>query len=140
MIKNYLKIAGRFLFNKPLFTSLNIIGLAIGIASSAFVFYYISYEKSFDAFHTNSENIYRLTYGRLKKNGDNVEFASACPVIAPLLKENFPEILNIARLANREVSFSYNENKFVEKKVYYAEQDILNILEFNIINGSKENK
>jgi putative ABC transport system permease protein len=139
MIKNYLLIAKRVLFNKTIFTILNVLGLAIGIASSAFIFHYIGYEKSFDKYHPDSENIYRLTYGRSKDNGDNVEFASACPVIAPLLKENFPEIKQIARMAVREATFAFGENKFIEKKIYYAEQEIFTILQFNIIKGSIEN-
>ncbi len=139
MIKNYLVIAKRILLNKTIFTVLNILGLAIGIASSALIFHYINYEKSFDTYHFNSENVYRLTYGRLKDNGDDVEFASACPVIAPLLKENFPEIKKIARMAVREATFSYGENKFNEKKIYYAEQEIFDILRFDILDGDIEN-
>lgn len=136
MIKNYFIIAKRTLLNKFVFTILNISGLAIGIAASALIFHYITFEKSFDSYHPNNENIYRLSYGRTMSDGSNVEFASACPVIAPLLKENFPEIQTIARLAVREAIFSYEENKFVEKKIYYAEQEIFNILNFNIIKGS----
>ena len=139
MIKNYLVIAKRVLLNKTIFTVLNILGLAIGIASSALIFHYIKYEKSFDTYHDNSKNVYRLTYGRLKDNGDDVEFASACPVIAPLLKENFPEIEEIARMAVREAIFTYGEKVFVEKKIYYAEQEIFNILKFNIIAGNAKN-
>jgi len=139
MIKNYLVIAKRVLLNKTIFTILNIFGLAIGIASSALIFHYIHYEKSYDTYHNNSENVYRLSYGRLKDNGDDVEFASACPVIAPLLKENFPEIKTIARMAVREATFSHGENKFIEKKIYYAEQEIFNILNFTIIDGNIEN-
>ncbi|HAF31223.1 MAG TPA: ABC transporter permease [Bacteroidales bacterium] len=138
MIKNYLVIAKRTLLNKLVFTILNISGLAIGIAAAALIFHYISFEESFDNYHPNNKNIYRLTYGRTMSDGSNVEFASACPAIAPLLKESFPEIENIARLAVREAIFSFEENKFIEKKIYYAEQEIFNILHFDIITGSIE--
>jgi len=138
IIKN-LVIAKRFLLSKLVFTLLNILGLSIGIAASALIFQYISYEKSFDGYHQNSQNVYRLTYGRTTENGSNVEFASACPVIGPLLKDNFPEIKEIARMAVREATFANGEKKFVEKKIYYAEQDIFKILNFKIINGSTEN-
>ncbi|MFC2152512.1 ABC transporter permease [Bacteroidota bacterium] len=136
MIKNYLLIAKRVLLNKFIFTLLNISGLAIGIAAAALIFHYISFEKSFDNYHPNSENTYRLSYGRTSSDGSDVEFASACPVIGPLLKENFPEIEKIARLAVREATFAYEENKFIESKIYYAEQEIFNILNFDIIEGS----
>jgi len=139
MIKNYLLIAKRVLLNKFVFTILNISGLAIGIAASALIFHYITFEKSFDSYHSNSENTYRLTYGRTANDGSDVEFASACPVIAPLLKDNFPEIERIARLAVREATFSFGENKFIEKKIYYAEQEIFNILKFDIIDGNITN-
>ena len=139
MIKNYLLTAKRVLLNKTIFTVLNILGLAIGITASALIFHYINYEKSYDTHHDNSENVYRLSYGRLQDNTDDVEFASACPVIAPLLKDNFPEIEKIARMAVREATFAYGENKFTEKKIYYAEQDIFNILKFKITEGSIKN-
>jgi len=136
MIKNYLIIAKRVLLNKLVFTILNISGLAIGIAAAALIFHYITFEESFDTYHPNSENIYRLSYGRTSSDGSDVEFASACPVIGPLLKENFPDIEIFARLVQREATFAYEENKFIESKIYYAEQEIFNILHFNIINGS----
>jgi putative ABC transport system permease protein len=139
MFRNYLIIAKRVLLNKFVFTILNISGLAIGIAASALIFHYITFEESFDSYHLNSENIYRLTYGRTASDGSDVEFASACPVIGPLLKDNFPEIERFARLAVREATFSYEENKFIEKKIYYAEQEIFNILKFDIIDGNITN-
>jgi putative ABC transport system permease protein len=126
MIKNYLLIAKRVILNKLVFTILNISGLAIGIAASALIFHYITFEESFDSYHPNYENVYRLSYGRTSSDGSDVEFASACPAIGPLLKENFPEIENIARLAVREATLSYEENSFNETKIYYAEQEILN--------------
>ena len=79
MIRNYLLIAKRVLLNKFIFTLLNISGLALGIAASVLIFHYISFEESFDSFHSNSENIYRLSYGRTSSDGSDVEFASACP-------------------------------------------------------------
>lgn len=139
MIIKYLVIAKRILLRKLVFTLLNILGLSIGIASSALVFLYINYEKSFDTYHPNSQNIYRLSYGRTTADGSNVEFASACPVIGPLLKENFPEIIDLARMAVREATLAHGEKKFIEKKIYYAEQDIFKILQFRIVNGSIEN-
>jgi putative ABC transport system permease protein len=139
MIRNYLLIAKRVLLNKIVFTLLNISGLAIGIAASVLIFYYISFEENFDNYHTNSENIYRLSYGRTSSDGSDVEFASACPAIGPLLKENFPDIENVARMAVREATFAYDENKFIESKIYYAEQEIFNILHFEIIEGDVTN-
>ena len=50
MIKNYLLIAKRVLFNKFVFTILNISGLAIGIAAGALIFHYIAFERSFDSY------------------------------------------------------------------------------------------
>lgn len=136
MIKNYVVIAKRVLLNKFVFTLLNISGLALGIAAAALIFHYISFENSFDNYHPNSENIYRLSYGRTSSDGSDVEFASACPAIGPLLVENYPDIVRMARLAQREATFAYEENKFIESKIYYAEQEIFNILHFNIIHGS----
>ena len=60
MIKNYLKITFRSLYRNKLFSSINILGLATGMAGALLVFMYIQYELSWDKIFKNYDNIYRL--------------------------------------------------------------------------------
>jgi len=60
MFKNYFKIAWRNLTKRKVFTAINILGLAIGFGSSILIYLFISHHLSFDKFHANSDNIYRI--------------------------------------------------------------------------------
>ncbi|MCB0748345.1 MAG: ABC transporter permease, partial [Ignavibacteriae bacterium] len=65
MFRNYFKIALRHLVQQKTYSVINILGLAIGTAASLLILHYVSYEKSYDKFHSESERIYRLRYERI---------------------------------------------------------------------------
>ena len=60
MFRNYLKIAWRNLQKNKLFSSINILGLALGIACSLLIILWVQDEKRIDAFHTNSKYLYSI--------------------------------------------------------------------------------
>ena len=60
MINNYFKMARRSLMAYKGTTAINILGLVVGIASALVIFSFVRYETSFDTFHSNRENIYRV--------------------------------------------------------------------------------
>ena len=61
MLKNYVKIAFRNLWKHKIHTLINVLGLALGIASSIILFFIVQYELSFDNFHPKADRIYRIT-------------------------------------------------------------------------------
>ena len=60
MFQNYFKTAFRNFSRRKVFTVINIMGLALGISSCLLIYLYVSYEMSFDSFHPDKKNIYRL--------------------------------------------------------------------------------
>lgn len=60
MIKNYLKIAFRNLFKQKIYTAINLVGLGVASAFFILVYWYVKQEKSFDQFHQNGKQLYRL--------------------------------------------------------------------------------
>jgi putative ABC transport system permease protein len=95
MIGNNLKIAFRHLKRSKLFSLINILGLSVGISAFAFIALYISFEMSFDRFHKNGDNIYRIGSKRYS-NGELVETsAKTFPGVRKLLKDNFPEVKDV---------------------------------------------
>ena len=60
MLKNYLSIAFRVLRKNSLFSTINILGLAIGLAASIIIYLWVYDELSYDKFHKNSHRIYRV--------------------------------------------------------------------------------
>jgi putative ABC transport system permease protein len=121
-----------------LFTLTNILGLSIGIAFWLLIFLYVQYERSFDNFHEKGDNIYRLRYQRTSKEGKNVQFASACPPAAPALKANYPEIINAARIYPIHGVVLYNNIKFFEERIFYAESELFDIFTIKLLKGNPE--
>ena len=63
MLKNFFLVAVRNLWKRKLFSVINIIGLSVGIASFFLIFVHVRDEFSYDKFHQNTENLYRLALG-----------------------------------------------------------------------------
>ena len=131
MLRNYLKIAFRNLLKNKVYSFLNITGLALGIAACFFIFQYIHFEKSYDSFNKNIDNLYRVT---LKFTGsfDNVALsATNHPAVGPAMKSEFPEVKYFTRfvstsLLGNQATFTrndpgkplktYNEEKSVPRR------------------------
>lgn len=80
MFRNYLKSAYRNLLKTRLFSFINILGLAVGMAAGLLILHYVTFEKSYDNFHQASDRVYRLRYERIGVDGSGaVRFASCCP-------------------------------------------------------------
>ena len=98
MLKNYFKIAFRNFLRYKGYTSLNILGLAIGISASLLILQYVSHELSYDQFHEHKDNIYRVEYDFYKDGEIMFRCASAFPGVGPSMKNDFPEVEAYTRL------------------------------------------
>ena len=135
MIINHIKIILRKLFTNKSNLSINVLGLAFGLASCILIFSYINFELSFDRYHKNSNNIYRIDS---KSIIDQRATESAnCPLkYAPTLIEEFPEVIDAVRFVRTvERSFSYNDLHYFQDGVIYTDQDVFNVFSFNLISG-----
>ncbi len=135
MKQYYFKIAYRNILRNKLFSSINIIGLAVGIAAFLMILVYVRYERSFDTFHKNSDRIYRLLYQRSSAEGETVKFASCCPPAAIRIRELYPEVETIARLFRYRATVIFGERKFYEERMYFAEPQIFQIFDIEMITG-----
>uniref|UniRef100_UPI003216E9F2 ABC transporter permease n=1 Tax=uncultured Draconibacterium sp. TaxID=1573823 RepID=UPI003216E9F2 len=121
----------RFIKRNPLYTSINLTGLVIGFVCVVFIGLWIKNELSYDRFHKNADQIYRVHRYFYDNNGtENLHLPFVAPPIAPLLKDEFSEIENIARVSHTGMLFRLNEQKVMESDVCFAEPDILNIFSF----------
>src|SRR6478672_3871979 len=112
MFKNYLKTAWRNIRKNKIYSSINIIGLAIGLAACILILLFVFYERSFDNFH--SKNIYRLNeVQKFEGMVSSQKVSLSMFPMGPTLKNEFPEIKNFTRIHSPgKIPFNYSDKKF----------------------------
>ncbi len=138
MIKNYFKVAYRNLRKDYFYSSINVFGLAIGIAITLLIARFIQYELSFDKFHTNYENTYRIIRDR-KVNDFETGTNTASPyLIGELAKTDMPDVV-FGRIAPHSGLTVAAEKKFVENDILMVDENIFKIFDFEFVAGNPAN-
>lgn len=118
MFKHYLKIALRNMRKQKTYAFINVLGLALGVACCVLVFLFVQHEMSYDRFHENGAQIYRVNLETKTPDGGLKRKAGQPPPLAPTLKASFPEILGATRLKTGSVVIRTGENVVKEKALY----------------------
>jgi len=137
MLKHNFKVSIRSLRKQMLFSLINVVGLAIGLAACMLILQYVRFERSYDRFHQNGEHIYRVTINQSAANH---------PGAGPALKADFPEVEEFARMLPQSIfignnaAWSYldesgNEKVFNEERVYNVDASFLRMFSFPFIYG-----
>lgn len=140
MFQNYLKVAFRNINKSKVFSAINLFGLAIGLAGCLIIFQYLMFEISYNKFHENSENIYRISYSKEKDGIESFNTVLTYSGVGPRLKENFPEVIDFARLRPASVItatsvITYGSDVYEENRTYFADASFLKIFSFEMIEG-----
>lgn len=138
MIKNFFINALRNMKKQKGYLMLNVGGLAIGLTSFLFITLYVSHELSFDRFHKNYQNIYRVkVVGRLA--GSELNQAITCAPMAHALLTDYPEVLYTTRVI-RQGSWlmQFGENRFNEDGVLFADSSFFKVFDFKLLKGDPE--
>ncbi len=107
MFRNYLIIAWRNLIRQRVFSLINIAGLSVGLAACLLIALFVADEMTFDRFHKNADQIYRVIFYK-KLPGQEVETIAVHSALGDVLKQEFPEVAATTRLSNhREAQFFY---------------------------------
>lgn len=118
MIGNYFVVARRQLWKNKVFSIINVSGLAIGLAAFFLILQYVSFETSFDQFHPNRNEIFRVALERYKNGALQVSSAEHFSCVRKLIRDHFPEVERVTGFyktpANTGVLFHYNGKIFNE--------------------------
>jgi putative ABC transport system permease protein len=119
-----------------MFSFINIASLVVGLSCSILVLFYIRYELSYDKYHEDARNIYRVVR---EHQGETTWYNSSEHPLAASLKQDFPEVLMATRVKkNDEVGVvEYDSKCFYEKNIYFVDQDFLEIFTFPLLSGNK---
>src|SRR5215467_11639189 len=97
MINNYFKTAFRHLLKNKFYSSINIIGLAVGLATCLLILIYVLDELSFDKYNLNSSRIYRIN-NEIRFGGNHLDLAVASPGMGPSALREFPAVKQYTRI------------------------------------------
>lgn len=139
MLRNYFKISVRSLARHKMFTAINVIGLAIGLASFLLMFEYIQFEKGYDSFHNDADNIYRVSKVQVINGADADKDAMCSHPTAQFLEEELPEVT--LSTVSKKFDFMQIRNGdtfFRELKVISADANFLKMFNYEVIEGDKE--
>ncbi|MEJ2616252.1 MAG: hypothetical protein P8Z35_14945, partial [Ignavibacteriaceae bacterium] len=106
MLKNYLKIALRNIFKNKIYSFINIIGLAVGLAGFILISILIKNELSYESFQKKGDRIYRVVEIQNQEGIGHLKVAVTMGPLSPALKNYFPGIENTEGAGFNLVVFS----------------------------------
>ncbi len=135
MIHNYFKSTFRNIVKNKTYSVLNIMGLALGIAACLFILQYVSYERSYDKFHANHPDLYRVLY-KVYRNGElNIDCAAAVPRVGPFMKEKMPQVIDYARVYPMGGVVTYGDIQYREDRMHMTDPSFLQMFTFPLVKG-----
>lgn len=139
MLRNYFKIAWRnILRNKGIF-SINIAGLAIGIASCLLIMVFVLDELSYDRFNEKADEIVRVVF-KANINGEEMKEAVVMAPVAAALKEELPEVIDATRIRRIGTPKITSEDKsFRDSRFAYVDPNFFKVFTLPVAKGNSEN-
>ncbi|WP_462249168.1 ABC transporter permease [Ferruginibacter sp.] len=135
MLKNYFKIAIRNLGRNKLLSIVNITGLAIGLACVILILFFVKDEWSFDKFHKNGKDIYRLVQTTTDTSGKEWRQGNSGLPHGPVFAAEIPEIESFCRIKGWEMT-TKNGTEGIKAQVLFADTSVFKIFTLDVLKGN----
>ncbi|WKN32809.1 ABC transporter permease [Porifericola rhodea] len=140
MFWSYLTVAYRHLIKHKVFAIINVLGLSIGMSCCMLIFLFVQHELSYDTFHPNGSQLYRIVYHA--NNGS--DYARVPPPLAPLVASELSGVQATARVYGRDISVSIPDasklssvQDFEESDVFMVDSSFFKLFELEFLAGEK---
>ena len=137
MLQNYLKIALRNLFHNKVFSFINIAGLSIGLACCMLIVLYTKDEVSYDRFHKNVNNIYRITSTETSPEGKVNKFGITGMTPGPVFARQIPEIDKFVRLQGDRLNIKKGTD-ILAQEATKVDSSFFSVFTFDFVEGSSK--
>jgi len=140
MLKHFFLTMYRQIRKKPGFYALNIFGLSTGIAAFILMFEYASYELSFDKFHEDAADIYRVNFNYQLNGRPPYEGAAVFAGLGPAMEAEFPTLEETTRLVSIWGGggiLRFDEKRLKAEEIQYAESSLFEVFSFEVIEGNR---
>jgi ABC-type antimicrobial peptide transport system permease subunit len=137
MFRNYFKTAFRNLWKNKFTSSINLLGLSVGMTAAVFIFLWVQNEVSFDNYHPGKENIYRITNNVQISSTETWVWERSPRPITDFAVKQIPEVEQAVKLLTAyNLVFSVNNKLFTEKKPSYVESSWFNVFKYDFVQGN----
>jgi putative ABC transport system permease protein len=137
MFKNYFITSMRSLMRSKGFSVINILGLAVGLATFSLISIYVYHELSFDRYHKNADRIVRIVEN-LRTENELLFQSVSSPPMGPHMLKDFPEIESYVRLQRWNLLVDRNGFSSYEPDNYIADSTVFDIFSFPLLKGDKK--
>ncbi|MBN1940297.1 MAG: ABC transporter permease [Candidatus Aminicenantes bacterium] len=131
---NYLKVALRSLLRRKIFSSINMFGLALGLACCLVVALFVRQELSYDRFHENAEKIVRIRED-LFRDAEVFESIRNPSWMGPAMVESFPEVRNQTRIVRGGGVVNQGDLRS-DERLFFADASFLTVFSFPLLSGN----
>jgi putative ABC transport system permease protein len=139
MLRNYIKIAWRNIKNQPGYSSINIIGLAIGVAACVLILQYVHFELSYEDFHSKKDRIYRVEQDRFDNGKLSTQWAAGAYAVGNTFKAQIPEIEDYVKLLKRDKFVAEIQGQpFKIEECFYASASFFKVFSYPLLKGNPE--
>ncbi|MFN0036106.1 MAG: FtsX-like permease family protein [Saprospiraceae bacterium] len=139
MLSNYFKVAWRALWQNKVYSIINLTGLTIGLTVVMLIMLYVQDDLSFDRFHANEQQLYRLVQDRLDTQGVVGKMGNTGFPQGPAFKAEVPEIQDFCRMKNGWNTLVKKGNECLEEKLFYVDNAFLSMFSFPVLAGNGQN-
>ena len=135
MLRNYFLTTLRFIRRSPMFSLINIIGLAVGLAVGILIILYVYNELTYDRFHENAKRIYRVNMIEHRKDATtNIGITTAA--VGPSIQDELTGVEQTVRFSYPgEALFGYQQNTYRAKSITYADSSFFDVFTFKLLRG-----
>jgi putative ABC transport system permease protein len=139
LIPNYFKTAFRKIKRQKIFSFINIVGLAVGLACCAVIILYVTNELTYDTYHRDKDRIYRVTTHIINQVGEFYEAPSPGP-LGPMLKNTYPQVEEATRIVppyenSDHVLVLKGDKRFFETRVFFVDNAAFRIFHMPFLRG-----
>ncbi|MGE5107753.1 MAG: ABC transporter permease [Sphingobacteriales bacterium] len=137
MIRNYLKVATRYLLRYKSYTAINILGLAVGITCCILIMLFVRSEFSYDRFHNKADRIFRVSQHEKYEGQDLVNTVTPLS-LASVMQQTYPEIESSCRVFAFNRLVKVDQNSFSED-IRMVDSTFFRVFDFKLIEGNRDN-
>lgn len=139
MLISHIKVAYRLLMRNKSTTLIHMVGLSVSLSVIGIIMAFVRHETSFDKFHQQHEEVYRIAGSYMQGGSDRNESALTSFQLAPQLATRLePSIQEIARIQNSVATIRKGSEFFYEEDVFFVDPEITKILHFEMLDGTAE--